>query len=57
MDSPSYKLQLNPEHIEVVSEDIIYEIGICNGSYPLPYVLVWNKQPDGEWKIYFDSNY
>lgn len=57
MDNPTYKLQLKPEHIEMVSEDIIFEIGMCSGSYPLPYVLVWNKQPDGVWKIYFDSNY
>lgn len=57
MDSPSYKLQLNPEHIEMVSEGTIFEIGKCSGSYHLPYILVWNKQPDGTWKIYFDSNY
>lgn len=57
MDSPSYQLQLNPNHIERISEDVIYEIGRCSGSYPLPYILVWHKQPDGSWKIYFDSNY
>lgn len=57
MDSPTYKLQLEPKYIEIVKEDIIFEIGMCSGSYPLPYVLVWNKQPDGVWKIYFDSNY
>ena len=57
MNSPSYNLQLSPKHIERVSEDIIYEIGQCIGSYPLPYILVWKKQGDGTWKIFIDSNY
>jgi len=57
MDNPAYKLQLNPKHIEMVSDDIIYEIGLCGGSYNLPYILVWKKQQEGNWKIYIDSNY
>ncbi len=57
MNDPSYKLQLHPKHIEMVSDDIIYEIGVCSGSYNLPYILVWKKQQAGDWKIYLDSNY
>lgn len=57
MNSPSYKLQLTPKHVEMVSEDTAFEIGRCSGSYPLPYMLVWKKQADGNWKIYLDSNY
>ena len=57
MNNPAYSLQLNPKHIEVVAEDLIFEIGMCSGSYNLPYILVWKQQDDGSWKIYFDSNY
>ncbi len=57
MNNPSYKLFLQPKHIEMVSDDIIYEIGVCSGSYNLPYILVWKKQQEGDWKIYLDSNY
>lgn len=57
MDNATYKLQLTPKHIEQVSDDIIFEIGKCSGSYNLPYLLVWKKQKEGNWKIYMDSNY
>ena len=57
MDNPAYTLQLNPKHIEMVSDKMVFEIGRCSGSYPLPYILVWKMQNDGSWKIYFDSNY
>ena len=57
MQNPSYKLQLTPEHIEMVSDDMAFEIGKCDGSYYLPYILVWKKQSDGSWKIFMDSNY
>ena len=57
MNNPSYSLQLNPAHIEMVSDSIIFEIGKCSGSYNLPYILVWRKDLDENWKIYFDSNY
>ncbi|MDC8002490.1 hypothetical protein POV27_00370 [Aureisphaera galaxeae] len=57
MNSSSYSLQLNPKHVEVVNENIVFEVGRCSGSYPLPYLLIWKKQADGSWKIYMDSNY
>ncbi len=57
MASPSYSLQLTPKHVELVSDDLAFEIGRCSGSYPLPYMLIWKKQEDGSWKVYLDSNY
>ncbi len=57
MQNPAYNLQLTPKHVELVSEDTAFEIGRCSGSYPLPYMLVWKKQEDGQWKVYLDSNY
>ena len=57
MNSPSYSLQLTPKHIVFVSPQIAYEIGQCSGSYPYPYMLLWNKTKNGQWKIMMDSNY
>lgn len=57
MNDPSYALQLNPKHIEMVTTDTAFELGQCSGSYPLPYILIWKKQNDGHWKVYFDSNF
>lgn len=57
MQNPSYALVLTPKHIEMVTHDIAFEIGKCSGSYNLPYIIIWKKQPDGNWKVYMDSNY
>lgn len=57
MNNPSYSLELNPQILERVTDEIAYEIGQCSGSYSLPYMLIWKKQSNGNWKIYFDSNY
>lgn len=57
MNNPAYKLQLVPEHIEMVDGEIAFELGRCRGSYNLPYLLVWRKQENNSWKIYLDSNY
>jgi len=57
MNMPSYSLKLSPKHIVTVNSEIVYEIGQCSGSYPLPYMLVWKKQEDGKWLILMDSNY
>ncbi len=57
MNMSSYSLKLTPKHIVPVNSEIVYEIGQCSGSYPLPYMLVWKKQKDGNWQILMDSNY
>ena len=57
MNSPNYSLQLTPKHIVSVNSEIVYEIGQCSGSYPLPYMLVWKRLENGNWQILMDSNY
>ena len=57
MNMSSYALKLTPKHVVSVTPEIVYEIGQCSGSYPLPYMLVWQKQEDGTWQILMDSNY
>lgn len=56
MNNANYSLNLQPIKLEVVSENFVYEIGQCNGSYKGKYILVWKKQSDGNWKIHIDSN-
>ncbi|OEK00842.1 hypothetical protein BFP97_04655 [Roseivirga sp. 4D4] len=57
MNASNYSLKLTPKHIAFVSPTIAYEIGRCSGSYPLPYMLLWEKQSDGNWQVKMDSNY
>ena len=57
MNSPNYSLKLTPKHVVFVSNSVAFEIGRCSGSYPLPYMLVWEKQKNGKWQILMDSNY
>ncbi len=57
MNSPTYSLKLTPKHVAFVADKIAFEIGQCSGSYPLPYILLWEKQSDGRWQVRMDSNY
>ena len=57
MNSPGYSLTLTPKHFVFVTSDVAYEIGRCSGSYPLPYMLLWEKQTGGNWQVLMDSNY
>ena len=57
MNSANYSLKLTPKHVAFVSPNIAYEIGRCSGSYPLPYMLLWEKQANGTWQVLMDSNY
>ncbi len=57
MNDPNYSLKLTPKHLVFVSPNVAYEIGRCSGSYPLPYMLLWEKQSDGNWQVKMDSNY
>lgn len=56
MNSPDYSLKLTPKHIAFVTSDKAFEIGQCSGSYPNPYMIVWEKQADGRWVVLMDSN-
>lgn len=57
MNSPGYSLKLTPKHVEFVTDNLAYELGQCSGSYPLPYMLLWQKQANGKWQVLMDSNY
>ena len=56
MNYPDYSLTLDPLAVETVADDLIFEIGQCSGSYQGKYILIWKKEPDGIWRIFFDSN-
>lgn len=56
MRSPDYSLTLRPIVVHMVSDEIAYEIGQCDGGYQGKYVLVWQKNIDGAWTIAMDSN-
>lgn len=56
MNNPAYTLKLTPKHVAFVTSTIVFEIGQCSGSYPNPYMLLWEKQPDGTWQVLMDTN-
>ena len=56
MKHPDYSLRLEPIAIVPVRSDLIFEVGQCSGSYPGKYILVWQKNPEGNWEIILDSN-
>lgn len=56
MDLPRYALSLTPLHLVPVNDTLAFEIGQCGGTYEGKYLFVWRKMPDGEWKIWLDSN-
>ncbi len=51
MSNPKYQLQLNPKHVLLIRPDLAYEIGKCAGSYSNHYIIRWEKQPQGGWKV------
>ena len=56
MNNQNYSLSLEPIKLEMVSENLAYEIGQCKGSYNGKYVLIWQKNTAGVWNILVDSN-
>ena len=56
MNNPNYRLNLTPIIFKTINESLVFEIGQCSGSYPGNYVLVWQKNESGDWRIFFDSN-
>ncbi len=56
MNDEKYSLELEPLFMQVVSSEIVYEVGQCRGSYGGKYILVWTRDIDGKWKIKMDSN-
>lgn len=56
MNAADYNLELQPIELKVVNANFAVEIGQCSGSYGGKYILVWENQGDGNWKVYIDSN-
>lgn len=56
MNTKNYSLNLSPLTLEVINANYAFEIGQCSGSYNGNYILIWEKQADGNWKILIDSN-
>ena len=56
MNDKNYHLQLHPLVVKAVNANFVFEIGQCTGSYGGKYILIWEKDPDGKWKITVDSN-
>ncbi|MGV0946109.1 hypothetical protein ACTS9U_04630 [Empedobacter falsenii] len=56
MDNKNYHLKLEPLIVKPVNKNLVFEIGQCAGSYNGKYILVWEKDVNGIWKIIIDSN-
>lgn len=56
MNNPNYTLNLTRLHLEMVTPTLAYEIGQCSGSYNGKYIIVWQKDTEGIWKVLVDSN-
>ena len=56
MNNKNYHLQLHPLVVKAVNPNFVFEIGQCTGSYAGKYILIWEKDSDGKWKITADSN-
>jgi ketosteroid isomerase-like protein len=56
MNNPQYTLSLTPLHLEMVTPTLAFEIGQCSGSYNGKYIIIWQKDAVGIWKVLVDSN-
>ncbi len=56
MNNKNYQLTLNPITVEFVNDELAFEIGQCEGGYNGKYVLIWQRNDLGEWRILVDSN-
>jgi len=56
MKGENYQLRLNPLKTLFVNDSLVYEIGLCEGTYKGKYIIVWKKERDGEWRVFIDSN-
>lgn len=56
MNNPQYSLSLTPLYLEMVTPTLAFEIGQCSGSYNGKYVIIWQQDSYGIWKVLVDSN-
>lgn len=56
MRSEDYTLKLEPIVMQPVNANMVVEIGHCSGSYNGKYILIWRKNENGQWTVWFDSN-
>jgi ketosteroid isomerase-like protein len=56
MKNANYKLTLVPLKMLSVNANLVYEIGQCEGTYNGKYILIWQKENDGVWRVFIDSN-
>ncbi len=56
MKAENYQLSLLPSVVRQVSPDFIFEIGQCAGTYQGKYILIWQRNEQGQWNIFIDSN-
>lgn len=56
MNDSNYRLSLEPILLEAVTDDLVFEIGQCSGTYKGKYILIWQKNTEGIWHILLDSN-
>ncbi|MEL7005083.1 MAG: hypothetical protein AAFN93_20440 [Bacteroidota bacterium] len=56
MNRPNYSLHLKPLHVEMVTNNLAYEIGQCSGSYGGKYIIIWTKDKNDKWSVMADSN-
>ena len=56
MNRKKYSLHLEPIIVETVTSGLVFEIGQCTGSYKGKYMIIWEKQEEGDWQVLMDSN-
>ena len=56
MNKDDYQLMLEPIFFQSVTNELAFEIGQCSGNYNGKYILIWQKNAIGEWRILMDSN-
>ena len=57
MKRPNWSIELIPQHIHPVHENLIYEVGRYESTGTGSYLLIWTKDDQGDWKILLDFNF
>ncbi|MBX2843149.1 MAG: hypothetical protein KTR26_15375 [Flammeovirgaceae bacterium] len=57
MAQPGYKITLSPDKIIQVQPNLALEVGEFKTNGSGRYILIWQKEKNGEWKALFDFNF